>query len=109
MSVHCDPRPRRPLVAARSLALVVALVRNTELNVPPRHPLLARHEVIHPDGRQFLLYGDVDDATLAALGTPTRRLRPGPVPAAPPLRPTHGRVDPRVAGAQRATEHDDHG
>jgi UDPglucose--hexose-1-phosphate uridylyltransferase len=29
--------------------------------------VLARHEVIHPDGRQFLLYGDVDDATLAAL------------------------------------------
>ena len=29
--------------------------------------MLARHEVIHPDGRQFLLYGDVDDATLAAL------------------------------------------
>jgi UDPglucose--hexose-1-phosphate uridylyltransferase len=30
-------------------------------------PTLARHEVTHPDGRQFLLYGDVDDATLAAI------------------------------------------
>ena len=29
--------------------------------------MLARHEVTHPDGRQFLLYGDVDDATLAAI------------------------------------------
>jgi UDPglucose--hexose-1-phosphate uridylyltransferase len=29
--------------------------------------VLARHEVFHPDGRQFLLYGDVDDATLAAI------------------------------------------
>jgi UDPglucose--hexose-1-phosphate uridylyltransferase len=28
---------------------------------------LARYEVTHPDGRQFLLYGDVDPATLAAL------------------------------------------
>jgi UDPglucose--hexose-1-phosphate uridylyltransferase len=28
---------------------------------------LDRHEVIHPDGRQFLLYGHVDDATLAAI------------------------------------------
>ncbi len=33
-----------------------------------RH-VLDRHEVIHPDGRQFLLYGDVDDTTLAALAT----------------------------------------
>ena len=31
--------------------------------------MLARHEVTHPDGRQFLLYGDVDDATLAALAS----------------------------------------
>jgi UDPglucose--hexose-1-phosphate uridylyltransferase len=31
--------------------------------------VLGRHEVIHPDGRQFLLYGDVDEATLAALAT----------------------------------------
>jgi hypothetical protein len=28
---------------------------------------LDRHEVFHPDGRQFLLYGDVDDSTLAAI------------------------------------------
>ncbi|HET9546307.1 MAG TPA: galactose-1-phosphate uridylyltransferase [Desertimonas sp.] len=29
--------------------------------------VLARHEVMHPDGRQFLLYGDVDEGTLAAI------------------------------------------
>jgi UDPglucose--hexose-1-phosphate uridylyltransferase len=29
--------------------------------------VLARYEVIHPDGRQFLLYGDVDETTLKAL------------------------------------------
>jgi UDPglucose--hexose-1-phosphate uridylyltransferase len=29
--------------------------------------VLARHEVFHPDGRQFLLYGDVDASTLAAI------------------------------------------
>ena len=71
--------------------------------------VLARHEVMHPDGRQFLLYGDVDDGHAGGARRPTGRLGPRPVAAAPSLRPTHRRLDPRVAGPQRATEHDDHG
>jgi UDPglucose--hexose-1-phosphate uridylyltransferase len=35
--------------------------------VVTRRDVLARHEVIHPDGRHFLLYGDVEESTLKAL------------------------------------------
>jgi UDPglucose--hexose-1-phosphate uridylyltransferase len=36
-------------------------------------PVLACHEVQHPDGRRFFLYGDVDDATLAAIAASAAR------------------------------------
>jgi UDPglucose--hexose-1-phosphate uridylyltransferase len=52
---------------------------------------LDRHEVFHPDGRQFLLYGDVDDSTMAAIASQ-------PADSGHDPSPLHRRYD-RLTGA----------
>ena len=39
-----------------------------------------RHDVVHPDGRRFPLYGDVDEATFAAVATQPADSADGPSP-----------------------------
>jgi UDPglucose--hexose-1-phosphate uridylyltransferase len=53
--------------------------------------VLERHEVFHPDGRQFLLYGGVDDATLKAIASQ-------PADSGHDPSPLHRRYD-RLTGA----------